>query len=558
MIQNNNNQLITTILNNRNYSETSINNILYAPYKSIISPYKLHNAENAADLLRQYCNEGCNIYIYADYDVDGLTSGYILYNVLKEISDGNIYIHFPNRIDGYGLTMTYCNEIVAVHKNFPNKTLVVTVDNGITCVEQIKLLKNNNIEALILDHHESKDIAPDCLIVDPHGPDKDPVNYHLCGCSVVFKVCQILLSMYDMYNIQEYLPFVALGTLADIVPMNEENIALTRYGIEIMSNSNHTKSIGLNHLLEYHGLTDTIYPINLKFDIIPKLNACGRMNNIYLAYQLLDVKVPYIADDLVNQVIELNDQRKLLSKEINSKIDRVSNETEKDYYLTKSFGIILDSKYSGICGIAATQGIEKLHTPIAFAISQIDENTYTGSIRIADEYDCLDLQDILQIALDKKIIMYFGGHKFAAGFSMQIDSMNTQYTELIALLDNYIQDKIKDNNIQPSNNIKYDATVTFNDFSADFYNSYAYMPLNDDPLFCLSDVRCISHHSSKNNANNIEYKFQDKNKAYKDIWIWNTPEYAINNKQVNIYGTIVQDFRNKSRYTMNIQTIQAI
>lgn len=558
MQNNNNNQLITTILNNRGYSEKSINNILYAPYKSIISPYKLYNAKNAAKLLKQYCSEDCDIYIYADYDVDGLTSGYILYNVLKEISDGNVYVHFPNRIDGYGLTMTYCNEIVASHKHFPNKVLVVTVDNGITCAEQIKFLKDNNIETLILDHHESKDIVPDCLIVDPHGPNKDSDNYHLCGCGVVFKVCQILLSMHEMYNIQEYLPFVALGTLADMVPMNEENIALTRYGIEIMSSNSHTKSIGLNHLLEYHGLTDTIYPINLKFDIIPKLNACGRMNNIYLAYQLLDTKVPYIADYLVNQVVELNDQRKLLSKEINGKIDKVLNETTKDYYLTKSFGIILDSKYSGICGVAAAQGIEKLHTPIAFAISQINENTYTGSIRVANEYEYLDLQEVLQVALDKKIIMYFGGHKFAAGFSMQVDDARTQYTAFIILLDNYIRDKIKDSNIQLSADIKYDTTIVFNNLNADFYDSYAYMPLNDDPLFCVSDVKCISHHSSKNNANNIEYKFQDKNKTYKDIWIWNTPEYAIDNKQVTIYGTIVQDFRNKSRYTMDIQTIKTI
>ncbi len=554
--------LATQLLKNRNYTDSEIYNILYKPSNSINSPYLLHNAKAAAKLLSTFCdNPNSMIYIYGDYDVDGITSTYVLLSALQTITKGKVQAILPNRIDGYGLNMSMC-EHIANNQIDNENILVVTVDNGITCVAQIAYLKAHNIKALVLDHHEAKANVPDCLIVDPHGHDADESNYHLCGCGVVFKVAQILLAMYDNYTMMSYTPFVALGILADMVDMTEENMALVKYGIDIMKSSDKTKSLGLNALLEYCGLNDKIYPIDLKFKIIPMLNACGRMNQTATAFHLLSYQCVDDIDNIVNSVVKLNDERKKLSKEANDLINKNIQSKETSYYQDKAFGITLYEKFSGICGIAASQAIEKCNAPIAFALSYIDNNMYTGSIRVNDRYDNLDLQEVLQQSLDMKHIEYFGGHKSAAGFTIaMVNEYSQEYQAFVDDINNYLKYKLEHGGFSTIDNSDaitigntYDLEISLKDFNEEFYASYAFLPLKDEPVFCLNNAKCISHHVSKNNPNNIEYKFKINN-CYQDIWIWNEPNKYIDNKTVSLYGSIMPDFRNRSRYTMNIQKI---
>lgn len=548
--------LITTLLKNRGYSDTEIDHVLYAKFLSVRSPNKLHNAESAAKLIKQYCDNNFSyIYIYADYDVDGLTSGYIIKDVLDKKSTGKVELLFPNRSDGYGLNLKTCQDIIDKHKDTNTPVLIITVDNGITCVDQINLLKENNIEALVLDHHESKETVPDCLIVDAHGPDKDESNYHLCGCEVVYKVCQVLTSLYDEYNMMRYLPFVALGILADMMELTEENIALVRYGIDII-NTGKTISTGLNQLIDYCGLTNNVYPNDLKFDIIPKLNACGRMNNIQLAYKLLITKDETECDEIINEIVDLNDTRKDLTKSAKQLIKDKIESYPTNWLDQHTFSIILDKKYSGICGIVATQAIQEYELlPIAFAVTETEDNLFIGSIRINDKYVCLDAQEILNQELEKGIISFFGGHKYAAGFAIPLDSKKLE--TFINDLDSYTINQFSnydDSCVQQSNDLTYDAEISYDNFSEEFYKTYAFIPLDTDPVFCIKDVYCLSSHCSRNNPLNIEYKFV-KNNQIKDIWIWNEKDKKINKTKVNLYGNIVPDFRNRNKYTMKIKNI---
>lgn len=551
-------KLLNTLLSNRGYSEKERKHIIYEPYNSINNPYELYNADKAANLIKAYCEDkNSEIYVFADYDVDGLTSGFILGDVLNNISQGYSTVLFPNRCDGYGLNMDTCQQIV-YHKKEKDNILVITVDNGITCIEQIKYLKDNNIEVIVLDHHESKEIVPDCLIVDAHGNHKDPDYYHLCGCGVVFKVCQILLSLYNNFDTEKYTPFVALGTLADMMDLTEENIAYIRYGIDYMNSDKIKNWIGLYSIIDYCGLSGNVYPINLKFDVIPKLNACGRMNNIQLAYSLLTAESESAAEDIVNEIVDLNDKRKDLTKEsvkfINAEIDKNQGlESYTNYYNNHCFSLLLDKEYSGICGVVATQAINLCNSPISFVSVQTGEDTYSGSIRIADyATSYLDAQEILNQELQNNTILFFGGHKAAAGFSVSIDN----YEKFVEDVNKYIQDKQNNIYIEDTreSEIAYDTDIEIKDLNKDFYDSYAFIPFKDEPVFRLKDMYCVSSHCSKNNSLNIEYKFA-KNNEFLNVWIWNQPDKNIDKKTIDIFGNVVQDFRNRKRYTLNIKDV---
>lgn len=550
-------KLADTLLANRGYTEEERQHILLEPYKSIQNPYKLKNAESAAKLIKTFCdNHNSEIYVFADYDVDGLTSGFIMGDVLNKLSKGYVSVLFPNRSDGYGLNFYTCQKIVE-HKSEDDNILVITVDNGITCVEQVKYLKDNGIQVIVLDHHESKDIVPDCLIVDAHGPDKDPAHYHLCGCSIVFKVCQILMDLYNKYDMLDYTPFVALGTLADMMDLTEENISLIRYGIDYMNSDDIKKWKGLYWLIDYCGLNDRVYPNSLKFDIIPKLNACGRMNNIELAYSLFTAESDSECERITNTIAELNDKRKELTKSAKTLVHDAIYARSDEWFDDHVFYLALQPEYSGICGVIATQAFqEHERLPVSFVIAQ-NSDVYTGSIRINDIYPFLDSQELLNQELSVGTINFFGGHKCAAGFSMPANENNLN--NFVIHINEYIKNKFNEyvsgnSPVSTDNSIYYDTEITYNDFCESFYKSYAFIPFKDEPVFYWKDVYCMSSHTSKSNPLNIEYKFV-KDSRIKDIWVWGEKDKNIDKQTVGLLGNIVPDFRNRNRYTMDIQDI---
>jgi single-stranded-DNA-specific exonuclease len=214
------------------------------------------------------------ILIYGDYDVDGITSTYILYQTIKNLG-GSVRYDIPNRfIDGYGLSISKAYDIINEGYN-----LVITVDNGIKSVKEAKILKDNNVELIITDHHEMENELPDAFSIIHTGLSDYPFK-PLAGVGVAFKLIQALIGDDSM----EYIDIVALGTVADMMPLIDENRAIVNLGLKKMADSD---NLGFASLINFLNL-ERPSVADIQFKIAPRINACGRMKSAKLAVQLFE------------------------------------------------------------------------------------------------------------------------------------------------------------------------------------------------------------------------------------------------------------------------------
>ena len=258
-----------------------------------------------------------NIYIFADYDVDGLTSGFILSSFLKDILGYKVETYYPERSEGYGLSPAFAN-------NLNDKdAVVITVDNGITANEAVSILSNKCIPTIIIDHHEPADELPDAVeLCDAH-IDK---NYgtHLCCAAVIWKVVHKIAELLgwpeDKLRLldRSYLPYVALGTISDVMPPVLENYAIIALGLEEI---NKGQSNTLSSLMEQEGIK-RMTSKDLAWTIAPELNACSRMGNVQLGKDFFSQEMANkktVLQKLTKGIIKLYKRgirhKKLLSKE---------------------------------------------------------------------------------------------------------------------------------------------------------------------------------------------------------------------------------------------------
>ena len=278
---------IIELLINRGYNQNELdlyiqNNGFYtAPFNSI------KNVDEAANVIVSYLEDNeAEIYIFADYDADGVNAGYVMTDALVSIkeaieSECKINVYYPNRAEGYGLSMSFCKAIAP--RKTKKRILVITVDNGITKKEEVAYLQSKGVECIITDHHAPKEgETPECLVVDPWLNDLHDDNAKgLCGAAVAYKVAGRILEMYeDETYILNYLPNVAIATITDMMPATPENIGLVGYGLWLIENGHANEAI--NYYMEYKNLKELSVK-DIAFEIGPQINACGRMGNIHKA-----------------------------------------------------------------------------------------------------------------------------------------------------------------------------------------------------------------------------------------------------------------------------------
>ena len=361
------------LLNNNITTKEQINSLLNNINSSIISPYKLHNAEKAADLIYTYLNnKDAYIFIYADYDCDGISSGYICYSILNDLGHCYIELKYPNRTDGYGLNMEYCDYIINNYKD--KEVLVITVDNGITKRNEIDKLLKANINVLVTDHHESiKEELPNCLIVNPcNREEEQEYDYsYLCGCGVIFKVCEILQHKYNKDTMLEYTPYLAIATLADVMPLSNENIAFIQYGLDII-NSNKCP-LGIKAIMDIQDI-NYLTANDILWTLAPMINACGRLNNTELGSKLFFLDEIATPKEIANKIIKVNESRKNKSKSTINKIN-------KNYdFSNDNIVFLYDLKIEpGLIGSIAGKLTEIYNKPSIIAIKKGD--IYSASIR---------------------------------------------------------------------------------------------------------------------------------------------------------------------------------
>lgn len=404
--------LIAILLINRELEHNV--DIINKPGEYLIEPSKLHNALEAATRIYEYCQDpNATIYIYADYDADGLTAGYVMKKALLEVSKCKVILHYPNRSEGYGLSLDFCKSVVAEHGNQAN-VLILTVDNGITKHVEVNYLNEHGIECIITDHHTSKKgEVPNCLVVDPHNAEEkqEDTFKHLCGCGVAFKVAQLVQELHGINNMYQYLPYLAISTITDVMPMHTENLAILQYGLDIIN----SKDCPLG-IKEYKAQESIDYMTckDIGWTLGPMLNACGRMGDTELGAKLFFGEEDVPMKDIVTKIKSVNDKRKRETKKFTTQLNNMTDDNNSVFIWN------IPKVTAGIVGIIAGKAVERFNKP-SIIVTAKSEGMLHGSARSAHG---INLMPIMEILYKEDLIEQYGGHAEAVGIHFEESKLN--------------------------------------------------------------------------------------------------------------------------------------
>lgn len=369
-------------------------------------PFELKDLDRAVARIRSAVDADESILIHGDYDVDGMTSTYLLLSVLRELG-ANVEYRIPHRTrDGYGLSVSGVE-----YARRRGHRLIVTVDSGITAVEPVQLAGQAGIDVVITDHHEPPAELPRAFaVVNPHQPGCPYPFKSLAGVGVAFKLAEALLrGRGGLERARSYLDVVALGTIADVVPLVGENRVLARYGLEALSR---TPRLGLRALIELAGLEGkSISGGQVAFLLAPRINAAGRMGNAEQGVRLLEARD---ADEAQSVASSLEEDNELRRQHDEQALEDAARRVETELSWPDCASIVLWSSewHPGVIGIVASRLVERFHRP-TFLIA-LDKERGRGSGRSIRGFDvsqalvrCDDLLDA------------HGGHAFAAGLTIQ-------------------------------------------------------------------------------------------------------------------------------------------
>lgn len=377
-------------------------------YSQLSDPFELADMDRAVERLTVAINSRERIAVYGDYDADGITATALMFRYLQKRTD-NIVTYIPDRCDeGYGMNVESIDRLAS-----DGVTLIITVDNGISCIDETAYAAQKGIDVIITDHHLPGDELPDAYaVIDPHRSDCPSEFKDFAGVGVAFKVICALEGGACEDLLPEFGPLVALGTIADIVPLISENRIIVRAGLSVMNNS---AVVGIGALSVAGGLEDKyIGAQQVAFVLAPRINAAGRMGNADPALELLLTDDPDRAAELAEIVCERNALRQKTERDVFEEAKKKISEEEK--YKSRVIVVWGNKWHQGVLGIVASRIVEKYGKP-AIVIS-CDGEGCKGSARSFGEFSIYD-------ALNRcsELLIKYGGHKQAAGLALDMDKL---------------------------------------------------------------------------------------------------------------------------------------
>jgi single-stranded-DNA-specific exonuclease len=409
------------LLNRQLHTPELAQRFLTAPLTGLYEPELLPGVTEAADRLHAAVREGRRICVYGDYDVDGVAGTAILLSVLRLLG-GNPVFHVPHRLDeGYGLNSEALRRIAEDHV-----TLVVTVDCGIASIAEAEEARRLGLELLVTDHHEPNERLPDAaVLVHPRlGQGAYPFG-GLSGSGVAFKLAWALCKRASGGDkvtppLRECLlhavALAALGTVADVVPLHDENRILVRHGLARLRRS---PGDGLKALLQSAGLADkpTLAAGDIGFSVAPRLNAAGRLGTARLAVELLTTPSPQRAGELARYLEELNGQRQQLERRI---FGEARDMIESDGHASRPALVLAGADWHpGLIGIVAGR-LADLYGRPALMISLHDPEMALGSARSVPGFL---VHEALRACSEH--LLAHGGHHSAAGFRLRREALDS-------------------------------------------------------------------------------------------------------------------------------------
>ena len=374
------------------------------------SPLLMKDMDKAVERIRKAIETGECVFIFGDYDADGITATALLYSYLESV-EGNVYYRLPNRTEeGYGLSKSVIEEIHAMGGN-----LIITVDSGISSYEEVALAKSLGIDVVITDHHLPPAVLPEAVaVVDPMREDSAFPEKRLSGVGVAFHlICAIEeCAPYEMMDY--YADLVAIGTIADIMPLKGINRILVKHGLNLLQD---THRPGLELLLEQSGYAHKqIVTESISFGVAPRLNSAGRMGDATEALKLLLTDDYSEAQEISELLVEYNAERQQIEQEI-TKIAVEQIEADSKYLEEPILVVWGEAFHQGVIGIVASRIVEKYGKPTI--VISIEGGEGKGSGRSVDNFSLYNA-----IVHCESLLIRYGGHDLAAGLS--IDEKNLQ------------------------------------------------------------------------------------------------------------------------------------
>ena len=436
---------IAKILNVRNITDmTSVKKYFSDEYEEGYDPFLMHDMQKAVDRINEAIENEEKILVYGDYDADGITSTVLLVETLISMG-ANVSSYIPNRFEeGYGPNKEAFTKIID-----SGITLIITVDNGIAGVEEVDLANELGCDVIVTDHHKIQDTIPNAYaIIHPEHPEGNYPFKKLAGVGVAFKLAHALLEIFPDF----LLDLVAIGTIADMVSITDENRIFVKQGLELI---NEDPRIGLKMLLELSGIDTKIDEQTVGFYIAPKLNSIGRMDSAKLGLTFLMAEEPVTARALAEQIEQYNIQRKQITEDIvKDVISKIENSEKKQ----KNVIMVSGEYHEGVLGIVASNIVEKYQKPV-FIMNE-KEGVLKGSARSIFDFN-------IYVAMNKisDLFLAFGGHTLAAGFSFE----KSNFEKIEEFLDNEFEEFKQNNDLKANKNI--DIVTSLEDISYQFLNS---------------------------------------------------------------------------------------
>ena len=402
---------ISQILNNRGINDEKDAEIFMNPSLEYLrDPFLMKDMKKATERIKKAIENKEKIYIYGDYDVDGVSSTSILYIYFKSI-DYPVKYYIPNRLEeGYGI-----NEDAIRKISNDGCDLIITVDCGITSVNEVGLANELGIDVIITDHHECQSDVPDAYAIV--NPKQDDCNYPfdmLCGCGVAFKMIQALTDEEEFKrSMFDYLEVVTLATICDIVPLIDENRIIVKNGLKLMKEG---KNLGLRELIKVCGIeTSKIGSSHIGYSVGPRINASGRLGHSYLGVQLFTTDLEDEAKEIANILEAKNIERQMIESKMYKEAEDVISSSE-NYKDDKVLVVAKEGWQHGIIGIVASKLTEKYYKPTI--LLTIEDGEATGSARSINGFSIFDA-----LVSCKDLMNKFGGHEQAAGLALNAENI---------------------------------------------------------------------------------------------------------------------------------------
>ncbi|MBQ6518682.1 MAG: single-stranded-DNA-specific exonuclease RecJ [Anaerolineaceae bacterium] len=373
------------------------------------SPFLMRNMKQAIFQIHETLSNKKRIAVYGDYDADGVTASAILLNMLRE-AGANVVSYIPDRfLEGYGL-----NKAAVKKLKEQNVDLVITVDCGIRSVEEVEYAKSLGLKIIITDHHEPAEILPDAdFILSPKQEGDDYPDKNLAGCGIALKIAEAMNLEYPYLNINmdELIMIASIGTVADIVPLHDENRSLVKKGLELFSQ---TKSDYIAAMGDQAGFDpSTVTSGLISFTIAPRINAAGRMSHANTALKLLMSEDFEEASGYAKTIEELNTERQKITSEI-----QAMAEESVDKFGVPAVICVKDKNFnSGVVGLAASKLTEKYNRPSFVGFDNGQEVRISG--RSIPEFNMISAMDAIS-----DVFIKYGGHKMAAGATVPTAAWN--------------------------------------------------------------------------------------------------------------------------------------